>query len=62
MTFLAVKGKIKKFQMKKLRVLLHSQTRKSIIGTSVSTPTTVANAAPEFTPKTVVATAIATSK
>ncbi|GAJ09834.1 unnamed protein product, partial [marine sediment metagenome] len=47
---------------KKPRVILQSFTRKSIIGTSVKTPITVAKAAPEVTPNRVVATAIATSK
>ena len=37
-------------------------TRPSIKGTSMSTPTTVASAAPELRPKSIVATAIATSK
>ena len=39
-----------------------TQTNNSIIGTSVNTPTTVASAAPEATPKRVVVTAMATSK
>jgi len=43
-------------------VALHNCTRRSMKGTSVRTPTTVASAAPEVTPKRVVATAIATSK
>ena len=41
---------------------LHSCTSKSIKGTSVRSPTTVARDAPEVTPKRVVDTAIATSK
>ncbi len=41
---------------------MHSWTRMSMKGTSVRTPNTVARAAPEVTPKSVMATAIATSK
>jgi hypothetical protein len=37
-------------------------TSHSITGTSISTPTTVANAAPDESPKSIVAVAIATSK
>jgi len=47
---------------KKRLVFLQSQTRKSIIGTSVRTPTTVAREAPDRMPKSVVDTAMATSK
>ena len=49
-------------QLKKPRVRLQSHTKKSMIGTSVSTPTTVASDAPEFNPNKVVETAMATSK
>ena len=45
-----------------LTVRLTTQTSISIIGTSISTPTTVANEAPEFIPKSVIATATANSK
>ena len=45
-----------------LRVLLQNQTSESITGTSTRTPTTVANAAPEFRPKILIATATANSK
>ena len=41
---------------------LTSATRVSITGTSTSTPTTVANAAPEFSPNREIATATASSK
>lgn len=37
-------------------------TRPSITGTSISTPTTVARAAPELRPNSVTAVAMATSK
>lgn len=50
------------YDLKNPLVFLQSQTKNSMIGTSVKTPTTVAKAAPDFTPKSVVATAIATSK
>jgi len=45
-----------------LHVLLQIETSISIAGTSIKTPTTVANAAPEESPKSIVAVAIATSK
>ena len=47
---------------KKWRVLLQTETRTNIRGTSMSTPTTVANAAPEERPNKTTAVAIATSK
>ena len=47
---------------KKWQVLLQIDTRASIRGTSMSTPTTVANAAPEERPNKTTAVAIATSK
>ena len=47
---------------KKWQVLLQIDTRTSIRGTSMSTPTTVANAAPEERPNKTTAVAIATSK
>ena len=47
---------------KKLQVLLQTDTRTNIRGTSMSTPTTVANAAPEERPNKITAVAIATSK
>ena len=43
-------------------VLRHILTSRSIVGTSISTPTTVARAAPEESPKRMVAVAMATSK
>ena len=46
----------------KWQVLLQTDTRASIRGTSMSTPTTVANAAPEERPNKTTAVAIATSK
>ena len=45
-----------------LRVLLAILTNISITGTSTSTPTTVANAAPDCKPKREIATATANSK
>ena len=39
-----------------------NRTRKSIKGTSISTPTTVASAAPEDSPNNIAAVAMATSK
>ena len=47
---------------KKWHVLLQIDTRASIKGTSISTPTTVANAAPDERPNKITAVAIATSK
>ena len=47
---------------KKWRVPLQTETRTNIRGTSMSTPTTVANAAPEERPNKTTAVAIATSK
>ena len=47
---------------KKWQVLLQTDTRTNIRGTSMSTPTTVANAAPEERPNKTTAVAIATSK
>ena len=47
---------------KKWQVLLQTDTRTNISGTSMSTPTTVANAAPEERPNKTTAVAIATSK
>ena len=47
---------------KKWQVLLQTDTRTNIKGTSMSTPTTVANAAPEERPNKTTAVAIATSK
>ena len=47
---------------KKWQVLLQIDTRTNIRGTSMSTPTTVANAAPEERPNKTTAVAIATSK
>ena len=47
---------------KKWRVLLQTETRTNIRGTSMSTPTTVANAAPDERPNKITAVAIATSK
>ena len=47
---------------KKWQVLLQTDTRTNIRGTSMSTPTTVANAAPEEKPNKTTAVAIATSK
>ena len=47
---------------KKWGVLLQTETRTNIRGTSMSTPTTVANAAPEERPNKTTAVAIATSK
>ena len=47
---------------KKWRVLFQTETRTNIRGTSMSTPTTVANAAPEERPNKTTAVAIATSK
>src|SRR5690606_21869839 len=44
------------------RVRFAMATRLSITGTSTSTPTTVASAAPEFSPKSPIATATASSK
>jgi hypothetical protein len=44
------------------RVRLANQTSDSITGTSTSTPTTVTSAAPEFKPKSPMATATASSK
>ena len=44
------------------RVRRHNLTSMSITGTSIRTPTTVASAAPEEMPKSIVAVAIATSK
>ena len=44
------------------QVLLQIDTRTNIRGTSISTPTTVANAAPEESPNKTTAVAIATSK
>lgn len=43
-------------------VFKHILTKNSITGTSMSTPTTVANEAPEDNPKSIVGVAIATSK
>ena len=43
-------------------VRLAKATSDSITGTSTSTPTTVANAAPEFRPNRLIATATASSK
>ena len=43
-------------------VRLHTSTSISITGTSISTPTTVASAAPEESPNSITAVAIATSK
>lgn len=43
-------------------VLRQNRTSMSITGTSIRTPTTVARAAPEDRPKSIVAVAIATSK
>jgi hypothetical protein len=43
-------------------VRLTSATKDSITGTSTSTPTTVASAAPEFRPNSEIATATANSK
>ena len=45
-----------------LRVLLAILTNVNITGTSTSTPTTVANATPDFRPKREIATATASSK
>ena len=45
-----------------LRVLLAILTNVNITGTSTSTPTTVANAAPDCRPKREIATATANSK
>lgn len=42
--------------------LFASFTKLSIMGTSIRTPTTVANAAPEFNPNNAIATATANSK
>ena len=47
---------------KKWQVLLQTDTRTNIRGTSMNTPTTVANAAPEERPNKTTAVAIATSK
>ena len=47
---------------KKWHVLLQIDTRTNIRGTSISTPTTVANAAPDERPNKITAVAIATSK
>ena len=47
---------------KKWLVLLQTDTRANIKGTSMSTPTTVANAAPDERPNKITAVAIATSK
>ncbi len=47
---------------KKWRVLLQTETRANIKGTSMSNPTKVANAAPEERPNKTTAVAIATSK
>ena len=47
---------------KKWQGLLQTDTRTNIRGTSMSTPTTVANAAPEERPNKTTAVAIATSK
>jgi hypothetical protein len=44
------------------RVRRHILTSINITGTSISTPTTVANAAPEDKPNNIVAVAMATSK
>ena len=44
------------------RVRWQKRTSSSIKGTSISTPTTVARAAPDFRPKSMTAVAIATSK
>ena len=44
------------------RVLFAILTRVSIMGTSVNTPTTVANAAPDSMPKSEIAIATASSK
>jgi len=44
------------------RVRRQNRTNIIITGTSISTPTTVANAAPEERPNNIVAVAIATSK
>jgi hypothetical protein len=41
---------------------LQTETSINITGTSIKTPTTVAKAAPEDIPKTIIAVAIATSK
>ena len=41
---------------------LATTTSESITGTSTSTPTTVAKAAPEFSPNKLIATATASSK
>ncbi len=46
----------------KWQVLLQIDTRTNIRGTSISTPTTVANVAPEERPNKTTAVAIATSK
>ena len=45
-----------------LRVFKQKRTRASIRGTSMRTPTTVARAAPDESPKSITAVAIATSK
>ena len=50
------------YYSKKWQVLLQIETRTNIRGTSISTPTTVANAAPEERPNKTTAVAIATSK
>ena len=52
----------KLYYSKKWQVLLQIDTRTNIRGTSISTPTTVANAAPEERPNKTTAVAIATSK
>ena len=77
LSFALVKAKIVRFLMgfdiedginsklhysNKWQVLLQTDTRASIRGTSMSTPTTVANAAPEERPNKTTAVAIATSK
>src|SRR4051812_42009165 len=45
-----------------LLVLFTTRTTRSITGTSTSTPTTVANAAPDSKPKRLIAAATASSK
>ena len=45
-----------------LAVLFAIETSQSIVGTSTNTPTTVARAAPEFSPNKLMATATASSK
>jgi len=42
--------------------MFESFTSESITGTSIKTPTTVTRAAPEFNPKSAIATATASSK